>query len=76
MQGGNRRQKTFFCADDYAYYLALLSGFSKKQWYRGLGLLSDAKSCSFGYGAQYHVEVSINDGGPWLGRGVYILYTF
>lgn len=28
-QRGNRRQKTFFCADDYAYYLELLAEFSK-----------------------------------------------
>jgi putative transposase len=28
-QRGNRRQKTFFCADDYDYYLDQLSEFSK-----------------------------------------------
>ena len=27
-QRGNRRQKTFFCVDDYLYYIELLSEFS------------------------------------------------
>ena len=27
-QRGNRRQKTFFCADDYCYYIDLMSEFS------------------------------------------------
>ncbi|MFT5811537.1 MAG: putative transposase [Rubritalea sp.] len=29
-QRGNRRQKTFFCDDDYRYYIALMSEFSLK----------------------------------------------
>ncbi len=29
-QRGNRRQKTFFCEDDYRYYIELMSEFSRK----------------------------------------------
>lgn len=29
-QRGNRRQKTFFCEDDYRYYIALMSEFSRQ----------------------------------------------
>jgi putative transposase len=29
-QRGNRRQKTFFCQDDYSYYLQLLSEYSRQ----------------------------------------------
>ena len=29
-QRGNRRQKTFFCEDDYRYYIELLAEFSKE----------------------------------------------
>jgi putative transposase len=28
-QRGNRRQKTFFCDDDYRYYIELLSAYAK-----------------------------------------------
>jgi hypothetical protein len=26
-------------------------------------------------GTMYHEEISINDGGPWFGGGIYIFYT-
>ena len=29
-QRGNRRQKTFFCDDDYRYYIELLSGYAQQ----------------------------------------------
>ncbi|VAX04038.1 hypothetical protein MNBD_GAMMA20-1567, partial [hydrothermal vent metagenome] len=29
-QRGNRRQKTFFCEDDYRYYIDLISEFSRQ----------------------------------------------
>jgi len=29
-QRGNRRQKTFFCDDDYRYYIELLSTYTKE----------------------------------------------
>jgi len=29
-QRGNRRQKTFFCEDDYRYYIDLMSEFSRQ----------------------------------------------
>ena len=29
-QRGNRRQKTFFCEDDYRYYIELVSEFSRQ----------------------------------------------
>ena len=29
-QRGNRRQKTFFCDDDYRYYIELISTYSKQ----------------------------------------------
>jgi putative transposase len=28
-QRGNRRQQTFFCDDDYRYYIELLSGYAR-----------------------------------------------
>jgi len=31
-QWGNRRQKTFFCEDDYIYYLELLSDAKTDEW--------------------------------------------
>jgi hypothetical protein len=46
-QRGDRRQKTFFCDDDYRHYIALISKYAKKEKNRGLGVLFDAKSCSF-----------------------------
>ena len=30
MQRGNRRQKTFFCDDDYQYYIELIAEYSKQ----------------------------------------------
>lgn len=29
-QRGNRRQRTFFCEDDYRYYIDLMSRFAKE----------------------------------------------
>jgi putative transposase len=58
-QRGNRRQKTFFCDDNYRYYIELLSTYANRTERRSGPMLSEAHR-------RYTRHVNFREG--WRGR--------